>query len=192
LWAALPHRASDPGLLIVARWPGVGERDLAAEASLADLIALVTEIRNARASARLPAGDWLEVSVVVPTVLGPTFEGLRPAIERLTRARPLVRQLTPEALAADRRDGDLSVIVAGRAIEALVRPAGVDAATQARERERLERDLAEAEDRLEAARARLANEAFTAKAPPAVVEGARARETELADLVDRLRVQLGR
>ena len=32
LWAALPHRASDPDLLIVARWPGAGERDLAVEA----------------------------------------------------------------------------------------------------------------------------------------------------------------
>ena len=27
LWATLPHRATDPELLIVARWPGVGERD---------------------------------------------------------------------------------------------------------------------------------------------------------------------
>ena len=31
LWATLPHRATDPDLLIVARWPGVGERDLEAE-----------------------------------------------------------------------------------------------------------------------------------------------------------------
>ncbi len=27
LWAAIPHRAGDPELLIVARWPGAGERD---------------------------------------------------------------------------------------------------------------------------------------------------------------------
>jgi valyl-tRNA synthetase len=192
LWAALPHRASDPDLLVVARWPGVGERDLAAESSVADLVELVTEVRNARAAARLPARDWLEVDVVVPTDLGPTFESLRPAIERLARARPLVRQLTPEALAADRRDGDLSVIVPGRGIEALIRTAGVDDETQARERERLERDLVEAEGWLEAARARLANEAFIAKAPPTVVDGARAREAELDDLVARLRTQLGR
>jgi valyl-tRNA synthetase len=104
----------------------------------------------------------------------------------------LVRQLTPEALAADRRDGDLSVIVPGRGIEALIRTAGVDDETQARERERLERDLVEAEGWLEAARARLANEAFIAKAPPTVVDGARAREAELDDLVARLRTQLGR
>src|SRR4029079_3671858 len=31
LWAQLPHRATDPDLLIVARWPGGGKRDLEAE-----------------------------------------------------------------------------------------------------------------------------------------------------------------
>ena len=43
---------------------------------------------------------------------------------------------------------------------------------------------------LAAARERLANEAFMAKAPPAVVEGARAREAELAEQVERLRDSL--
>ena len=59
LWAALPHRASDPDLLIVARWPGAGERDLAVETEVGALVELVTEIRNARAQAKLPAADWL-------------------------------------------------------------------------------------------------------------------------------------
>ena len=45
---------------------------------------------------------------------------------------------------------------------------------------------------LDAARSRLANEAFTAKAPPAIVEGAVAREAELADQVERLRERLAR
>ena len=103
LWAALPHRASDPDLLIVARWPGVGKADPLAERDVAVLIDLVGEIRNARASAKLPAADWLETLVYVPIELGPTFEGLRPAIERLARARPLRRELTPEALEAAAR-----------------------------------------------------------------------------------------
>jgi valyl-tRNA synthetase len=192
LWAALPHRAGDPELLIVARWPGVGERDLEAESAVADLIALVTEIRNARSSAKLPAAEWLDTSVHLPTELGSTFEAVRPALARLARARPLSRRLTPEGLHADRRDGDLSIIVPARGIEALVRPASADDEAAARERARLERDLAEAEGWLEAARARLANEAFTAKAPPAVVEAARARESELADQVERLRARLAR
>ncbi|MEA2610657.1 MAG: valyl-tRNA synthetase, partial [Chloroflexota bacterium] len=59
LWGGLPHRPGDPELLIVARWPGMGERDAAAESEVGALIELVGEIRNARASAKLPAGDWL-------------------------------------------------------------------------------------------------------------------------------------
>ena len=43
-----------------------------------------------------------------------------------------------------------------------------------------------------AARARLANDAFISQAPTAVVEGARAREADLADQVERLQDRLGR
>ena len=187
LWAALPHRGGDPDLLIVARWPGVGERDPDAEREVGTLIDLVSEIRNARASAKLPAADWLETLVYVPVALGPTFEALRPAIERLGRARPLLRELTREALEAAARPGDLTVIVAGGEVEAAVRPRTADADANVLEQDRLERDLAEAEGWLEAARERLANESFVSRAPAAVVEGARAREAELADQVARLR-----
>jgi valyl-tRNA synthetase len=79
------------------------------------------------------------------------------------------------------------VVIAGQ-LEAVVgRPGGgLDEA----ERIRLERELGEAEGFLASARARLANEAFLSKAPPAVVEGARTREAELADQVARLRSRL--
>ena len=192
LWGALPHRASDPELLIVARWPGVGKADPLAERDVAALIDLVGEIRNARASAKLPAADWLETLVYVPIELGPTFEGLRPAIERLARARPLKRELTPEALEAALGQGDLSVLVPGGEIEAAVRPNTTDAGAGALERERLIRDLAEAEGWLAAARERLSNEAFVSRAPAPVVEAARAREAELTDEVDKLRDRLER
>ena len=150
-------------------------------------IDLVGEIRNARASAKLPAADWLETLVYVPVELGPTFEALRPAIERLARARPAHRELTPEALEARRAQGDLTVIVGGGEIEAAVRPQDADADADELERDRLVRDLAEAEGWLEAARARLADSAFVTRAPATVVEGARAREAELAEQVARLR-----
>jgi valyl-tRNA synthetase len=192
LWAALPHRDGDPDLLIVARWPGAVERDMAAESAVGRLIDFVGEIRNARASAKLPAADWLETLAYVPVALGPTFEALRPAIERLARARPLRRELTPEALEAAVRPGDLTVIVAGGELEAAVRPATTHEGSDALERDRLERDLADAEGWLSAARERLANESFTSRAPAAVVDGARAREAELADQVARLRDRLGR
>jgi valyl-tRNA synthetase len=125
--------------------------------------------------------------------MGATFEALRPAVARLARARPLERRLTREALAEGRDPGTDALTVIAGDLEAIVhRTDGTgDAAAQALERARLERELAEAEAHLVAARARLANEAFTSKAPPAIVEGARAREAELAEQVARLRDRLG-
>jgi valyl-tRNA synthetase len=84
-------------------------------------------------------------------------------------------------------------IVAGD-LEAVIRQPADGAATGsgAADRARLEKELADAERFLDAARARLADEAFTSKAPPKIVDGARAREAELADTVTRLRARLGR
>jgi valyl-tRNA synthetase len=190
LWAALPHRAADPELLIVARWPGAGVRDLDAEAEVGAVVDLVRGIRNARSEAHLEPAAWLTTEVVVPPAMGSTFEALRPAIERLGRARPLERRLTREALTS--RLGSLAVIVGD--LEALIHPpaAAGDSATAELERSRLERDLAEAVTWLAQARARLANEGFMAKAPPAVVEGARARVAELVEQIERLRDRLAR
>ncbi|MEX2183846.1 MAG: valine--tRNA ligase, partial [Chloroflexota bacterium] len=190
LWAAIPHRASDPPLLIVARWPGEGERDGAAEAEVEAILDLIRAIRNARSEARLEPATWLETEVAVPAALGAPFEALRPAVERLAHARPLDRRLTRDALT----DGPGALTAIAGDLEARIRTAGVagDDEAAALERTRLERELAEAEGWLVTARDRLANEAFMAKAPPNVVDGARAREAELADQVDRLRDRLSR
>ena len=82
-------------------------------------------------------------------------------------------------------------MIAGPA-EAIVGTGTADPGAADADRARLEKELADAERLLDAARARLANDAFTAKAPAAIVEGARAREAELADQVDRLRDRLAR
>jgi valyl-tRNA synthetase len=192
LWGALPHRATDPELLIVARWPGLAERDLAAEAEVDALIELVRGLRNARAEAGVEPASRLPVGVAVPEALGTSFEAFRPAIERLARARPLERYLTRDALHGAMPDGGL-VVIAGD-IEALIGVAGDEgaSASAAADRARLERELAEAEGFLEAARARLANDAFTSRAPAHVVERARASEAELADQVQRLQERLTR
>ncbi|MEI7745305.1 MAG: valine--tRNA ligase, partial [Chloroflexota bacterium] len=192
LWAAIPHRATDPELLIVARWPGVGERDAAAETEVGTLVELVRAVRNARADAKVEPAAWMPVDVYVDPALGHALEALRPALERLARARPLRRHLTPESLhGIAGAAGGLTVIAAGA--EAIVGTGDTaDPAAAEADRARLDKELADAERMLESARARLANEAFTSKAPPAIIEGARAREAELADQVDKLRARLGR
>ena len=84
------------------------------------------------------------------------------------------------------------MILGGGEIEAAIRPAQADDDAADLERERLERELGDAEGWLAAARERLANDAFVSRAPAAVVDGARAREAELAEQVARLRDRLGR
>jgi valyl-tRNA synthetase len=91
------------------------------------------------------------------------------------------------ALHGDPRGG--LAVVAGD-LEAVVRPLAVQAETAARDRVRLEKELADTEAQLAATRARLADERFTGKAPPAVVEGARTREAELAGRAVRLEARL--
>ena len=191
VWGQLPKAPGDPDLLIVADWPAAaaaGAGDGVAEAQTGALLDLVRGIRNARSEAKVDPAAWLPVDVVVAPPLTDAFDALRPALERLARARPLSR--VPDA-AALHGAGPASLGVVVGDLEALVRPAaGADAGAAARDRARLEKDLAEAEGLLAGARARLADERFTSKAPPAVVDGARTREGELAERVAKLRGRL--
>jgi hypothetical protein len=138
------------------------------------------------------AATWLPTEIVVPMTMGPTFEALRPAVERLARARPLERRITREALGQGSGSADGALTVIAGELEALAHrgDAAGDGAGREAERARLARELSEARRWLDSARARLANEAFIAKAPSNVVEGARAREAELADQVARLEDRL--
>ena len=101
LWAAIPHRASDPDLLIVARWPAHGQRDLAAEAEVGALIGLVGDLRNARATAKLRRRLACDSGLRAPEPR-PDLRVTPPGARATCRARPLTAQLTPEALDATR------------------------------------------------------------------------------------------
>ncbi|HYX12352.1 MAG TPA: hypothetical protein VE817_10225, partial [Candidatus Acidoferrum sp.] len=103
----------------------------------------------------------------------------------------LERQLTREALHSVGA-GDTALSIVAGPIEAIVRTTGsATSQTSEGERARLAKELGDAESQLESTRLRLADEAFTTKAPPPIVEGARRREAELAEKVDRLADRLG-
>ena len=200
LWAVLPHAADDPDLLIVARWPVAsalaGRRDQELDAQVAQLLDLIGAVRTARATGGVTASARLPLDVLLPPGLHDAFDALAPAIERLTRARPMTRhddRATFDAGAArsGATAGSLAVVVG--AIEARV-GAGAAAATAgptAAERARIEKEVAQAESALAATVARLADPTFVERAPAAIVDGARAREHELRERVTRLRDSLG-
>jgi valyl-tRNA synthetase len=175
---------------MVARWPdAAGHADPALDARFAEIIETIVAIRNARATAGAPAGAWLETHLALPADAFDGFEAVAPAIGRLARARPMT--LHRDAAGLPRPDGALEVVLPTGDVEATVILAAASDSV-AVDRVRLEKELADAEGHLAAARARLANTSFTERAPAAVVEGARARHAELSEQVDRLRARLGR
>ncbi|MBM4408799.1 MAG: valine--tRNA ligase [Chloroflexi bacterium] len=188
IWSAMPHATDDPGLLIVAGWPLAGARDASLEAEVGAFVEVIRAIRNARAEARIEPAAWLPVDLLVPGRFASTFERLRPAIERLARARPLAPHPSLEALRAAAGVDGFAVIASE--MEAMVGRGPASASSADLDRARLERELVTAEGLLDAARARLANEAFASKAPAAIVHGARERAADLEDQVTRLRRRL--
>ena len=187
IWAHLPKGSGDPALLIVADWPAPGAADAAAEAQVGALLDLVRIIRNARSEAKLEPAAWLQVDVALPAELEVAFDALAPALERLAHARPLAKVPDTASLRSGAAGG--LAVVAG-AIQGMIHQSAPDGEAAARDRARLERELAGAETQLDGARARLADERFAAQAPPAVVERARARAAELDEQVVKLRASL--
>ncbi|MDP9266630.1 MAG: valine--tRNA ligase, partial [Chloroflexota bacterium] len=189
LWSVLPHADDDPDLLIVARWPQASQlgvqRDTAAERDVGQVLELIRAIRNARAEAKIQPIAWIDAQLAAPGDANRVVSDLRPAIERLARVKATVLPADVASLGAQ---GKLSVVAGG--LEATLVP-HADPDTIDRERHRLERELTQVEIRLESARARLADAAFTGRAPAAVVDGARRSESDLAAQAASLREKLG-
>jgi valyl-tRNA synthetase len=158
LWTALTGGES----VVVAEWPaaGSGWRDPAAEAEIAALQKVVTEIRRFRADQGLRPGQR-----VAAALTGLADAGID-AHEQLVRA--LVRLDDPSAAFA----ATATLAVTGGVTVALDTRGAIDVAA---ERARLSKDRAAAEREAAQARAKLGNESFLARAPEAVVATMRSR-----------------
>ncbi|HET7678434.1 MAG TPA: valine--tRNA ligase [Candidatus Limnocylindrales bacterium] len=188
IWQRLPHAPDDPGLVMVADWPDATDAAALADADTAAatsaLLELVRGIRRTRQEAGLEPAAWLDAELVLPdAAVAAAHASLGGSLDRLARVR--VQRVVSDAAALDAGAQRLAVM-AGRLEARLTR----GAADLAPERARLEGELDDARRQLARAEARLADRAFVAKAPPAVVDGARARAAELRELVRRLEGRL--
>jgi valyl-tRNA synthetase len=179
LWTALispPEPASTGAASIVnADWP-VADRGLiheAAEAEIASLQRLVTEVRRFRADQGLKPGQR------VPAAL--EFAGS--ALARHEEAIRALLRLTPPA---DGFAATATLPVQGVTVQ--LDTAGV--IDVAAERKRLEKDLATARKDADQSRRKLGNADFVAKAPEAVITKTRARLEQAEADIDRLEHQL--
>jgi valyl-tRNA synthetase len=170
LWCALTGQDS----VMMAAWPDLEFSDPAAEAEVESLMRLVTEIRQFR------SGQGLRPGQRVPARLAGIESTPLAADEE--EIRSLLRLTAP----ADGFGATASLLAEGVTVELdLAGTVDVEA-----ERKRLERDLAAARKEAQSMTAKLANEAFTSKAPADVIEKSRQRlsaaEADIARLESRL------
>ena len=187
IWGRLPHRPDDGDLLITAAWPAQDQPGPAADegqaAAVADLLELVTQMRNARADAGIEPSTWLQADLRFDDEReAEVFEALADTVARLARVRPV---LLPAGSSPS--DG-AALVVVSRGAEARL---SVRAEDRERDLARLQKELDETERLLASTRAKLANEAFVSRAPSHVVEGVRTTEAELQALAERIREHIG-
>jgi valyl-tRNA synthetase len=178
LGAVEPAATAGEPLLISARWPAAAQRDPAAEAQFGSAVELIRGVRNARTASGVPAGSILPLAIAPPDdATYATAAGTAVYVDALARVSSTVHRPGSAAPPTDR----VLPTPLGPAWLGADREAGARLAGQ--RREEAER-LAAGIERL---RSLLANEAFTGRAPAAVVDKERAR---LRDLEERL-AQLG-
>ncbi|MGA1267671.1 MAG: valine--tRNA ligase [Gemmobacter sp.] len=172
-----------PKLLAHADWPETGEEavDPEAMAEMRWVIALIEEIRSARAEMRVPAGLTLDL---VQTALEPRWQAV------LGRNVALVRRLARvgEVVAGTAPRGSVTVAVEGGAF-ALPLEGVVDIAAEVA---RLGKGLGKLEGEMKGLAARLANPRFVASAPEEVVEETREALALAEAEAARLRAALAR
>ena len=176
IWSALADVAPDAvrgeELLIRASWPAAGSRDAAAEHGFDELATLIRGLRNLRTDAGAPAGAWL------PMRIDPADQD---AASRLRAGAAYVETLARVRPIEIGADGERPPSIAPGPLGAAWLE--IDASDNA---ERRDRQLAELDANIERVRSLLANEAFVARAPEAVV----ARERERLATLEAERAQL--
>ncbi|MFJ6215226.1 valine--tRNA ligase [Streptomyces sp. NPDC092296] len=170
LWTTLTGRES----VVTAEWPtDRGFRDPSAEAEIATLQQVVTEVRRFRADQGLKPGQKVPARL---ELAGTPLVAHEDAIRSLLRLQP----------AGDGFTATASLPVAGATVS-LDLSGAIDVAA---ERKRLLKDLATAEKELAQTTAKLGNDGFMAKAPEQVVVKIRTRQATAEADIARITAQL--
>ncbi|MET3216989.1 UNVERIFIED_ORG: valyl-tRNA synthetase [Burkholderia territorii] len=156
--------------------------DEASEQWAADLKAIVDACRNLRGEMNLSP------ATKVPLLAAGDAERLRsfaPYVQALARLSEV--QILADEAALDQQAHGAPIAIVGP--NKLVLKVEIDVAA---ERERLSKEIARLTGEIAKCNAKLGNEAFVAKAPPAVVEQEQKRVAEFQSTLEKLRAQLDR
>lgn len=186
VWLRLPKPEGAPPSVMVAPWPTVRDEwiDAEAEARMAAFQELVTAVRALRAAYRVPPTASLELVVDAPA------PELAAALEAWADRLGVLARVAQVRLGAPPAGPGARAVLRGGATAFLRLEGVVDVA---RERARLEEELARVRRQREAVDAKLANAQFRTRAPAEVVareeeraRQLRAQEAQLAAQLDAL------
>lgn len=170
-------------LLILTQWPDLsGLEDAAADAELAWLIDVISNVRSVRAEMNVPAGAKLDL-----VVTGAGEETLRRLVAGTSLITRLARleQISPKSEVP----GESAQFVVGDATYALPLAGVIDLAA---EKSRLEKEIGKLDGEIAQIDKKLGNEQFVSKAPEEVIEEQKARREAAEDRRARIRDALQR
>jgi valyl-tRNA synthetase len=185
LWTALTGQDS----VMMAAWPTFAGDDKPAEAEIASLMRLVTEIRRFRADQGLRPGQRVpaRLSGIAATPLADHEASIR-SLLRLTDPAATAATADPATAADPDRGFNASASLTAEGVTVELDLAGtVDVAA---ERARMEKDLAVARKEAAQMAAKLGNSGFTDKAPADVVAKSRQRQADAEADIARLEARL--
>lgn len=182
IWQAVYDGAPPKKSIALAAYPKfeASRLDPAAEAEIAQLQAMISDIRNSRAELKVEPKAKVPLEIYAQGAFKNVVEQNRGMIERLSGLESIsyVSQSLQQAQGA-RVAGDYELRV--------VFEQKIDVAA---ERERLTKEMKKLEGELANAQRQLGNEAFLAKAPAHVVEGLKKRAAEIGVLMEKSQSQL--
>jgi valyl-tRNA synthetase len=172
--------------IMIAPYPVVDKKyfDLKAEAEINSIMEIVRSVRNVRAQYKVESAHWIEAKIYTTAAKRGAVSKYADAVKSLARANP-VSFLAGEPV---EKTGD-NVLMLHLAGATVVIPMASMFDLDA-ERKRIEKELEQTQNEVGRLEARLKDEAFLTKAPPAVVEKERQRLYTLNEKLEKLKLQI--
>ena len=183
----LPTDWQEAESIMIAPYPTTDESgtDPEAERIMETVIELVRSIRNVRAEHKVEPSRWIEARIYGGELTS-ALSTHAASVEALARARPVSFH---ESRVAS-KTGDNSLVLVLKETEVVIpMESMVDVAA---ERERLGKEIEQADMEITRLEARLGDKTFLSKAPETVIEKERGRLAEKKDRAERLRQELER
>ncbi len=179
IWQALPHEGPS---IMVSSWPKADDSLIfpAEEAEMEEIMAAIRAIRNRRSEMNVPPSK--KAALIIVTQKPDLFADAEPFMKRLAWASQVTVQGESPA------DAGKMVACVTQACQVLMPMA--DLVDLDKERERLEKELENAENMVKRTQAKLQNECFVSRAPQNVVDAEKEKLQKYGELAEKLRASI--